>query len=74
VVLLLLLFNALVVFTCVLFLNEERGVSLYRWRGIGGEEGVIWKMLHPLMEGTKPTSKYVEPGQNHHVDVGQGDK
>ena len=24
---------------------------------IGGEEGVPWKMLHPLMESTKPTSK-----------------
>ena len=23
---------------------------------IGGEEGVIWKMVHPLMEGTKPIS------------------
>jgi len=28
---------------------------------IGGKEGIIWKMIHPLMEGTKPTSRYVEP-------------
>jgi hypothetical protein len=41
---------------------------------IGGEEGVILKMLHPLMEGTKPTSRYVEPRRSHHTDVGQGGK
>ena len=64
----LLLFYALVL-SCVLLLNEEKGVSF-----IGGEEGVIWKMLHPLMEGTKLTSKYVKPGQNHHTDVRQGGK
>jgi hypothetical protein len=23
---------------------------------IGGEEGALWKMLPPLIEGTKPTS------------------
>ena len=28
---------------------------------IGGEEAVFWKMVHPLMEGTKPTSRYIEP-------------
>ena len=53
----------------MLLLNEE-GESLF----IGGEEGVIWKMLHPLMEGTKPASKYNEPRQNHHTNVGQGGK
>ena len=52
----LLLFDALVL-SCVLLLNEEKGVSF-----IGGKEGVIWKMLHPLMEGTKPTSRYIELG------------
>ena len=31
---------------------------------IGGEEGVIWEMPHPLMEGAKPTFGYIESGQN----------
>ena len=39
---------------------------------IGGEEEVTWKMLHPLMEGTKLTSMYDEPGRNLHTNVGQG--
>ena len=41
---------------------------------IGGEEGVICKMIHPLMEGTKLTSRYIEPRLHQHTDVGQGGK
>ena len=31
-------------------------------------------MLYLHMEGTKPTSKYIEPERHHHTDVGQGGK
>jgi hypothetical protein len=37
---------AWVLFSCVLFYEERGGLPF-----IGGEEGVIWNMPHPLMEG-----------------------
>jgi hypothetical protein len=42
---------------------------LFKWRQreppfIGGEKGVLWKMLPPLMEGTKPTSNWPEDALN----------
>ena len=40
---------------CFVVPNEE-GASFYRWRGGGSLENA-----HPLMEGTKLTSRYVEP-------------
>ena len=62
--LLLLLFYALVLL-CVVEMRRREPPF------IGGEEEGIWKILHPYIEGTKPTYKYIEPGRHHHTDVGQ---
>jgi hypothetical protein len=37
---------------------------------IGGEEGALWKMLPPHIEGTKPTSTCIEPGQPSALTLG----
>jgi hypothetical protein len=41
---------------------------------IGGEEGALWKMLPPHIEGTKPTSTCIEPRQHLSTNARHGDK